>query len=212
MLCAICQKRRPRRYCPGVRGDICPVCCGTEREVTVRCPSDCEYLMEARKHERTERLDPATIPHRDITLSEEFLEEKSDLIAELGSALAATAEREGAVDSDAREALESLIQTYRTLQSGLIYENRPQNPIAANLHRAMQDAAAQFLTKERQALGISKTRDADVLRVLVFMDILALDRSNGRRYGRSFLDGLLRFQPAEARAGGEDIGSSLILP
>ena len=212
MLCAICQKRRPRRYCPGVRGDICPVCCGTEREVTVRCPSDCEYLMEARKHERTEGLDPATIPHRDIPMTEEFLEEKSDLIAELGSALAAASEVEGAVDSDAREAVASLIQSYRTLQSGVIYENLPPNPIAANLNRAMQAAVAQFLTKERQALGVSKTRDADVLRVLVFLDILALDRSNGRRYGRSFLDALLKFQPAEASAGGDDIGSSLILP
>jgi hypothetical protein len=212
MLCAICQKRRPRRYCPGVRGDICPVCCGTEREVTVRCPSDCEYLMEARKHERTEGLDPATIPNRDIPMSREFLEEKSDLITELGSALAAAAERDGAVDSDAREALASLIQSYRTLQSGVIYENLPPNPIAANLYRVMQAAAAQFLTKERQAFGVSKTRDADVLRVLVFLDILALDRSNGRRYGRSFLDALLRFQPAEASAGGVDIGSSLLLP
>jgi hypothetical protein len=211
MLCAICQKRRPRRYCPGVRGDICPVCCGTEREVTVRCPSDCEYLMEARKHERTEGLDPATIPHRDIPMSQEFLEEKSDLIAELGSALAAAAERDGAVDSDAREALASLIQTYRTLQSGVIYENLPPNPIAANLHRTLQAAAAQFLTKERQASGVSKTRDADIFRVLVFMDILALDRSNGRRYGRSFLDALMRLQPAGASAGG-DFGSSLILP
>lgn len=212
MLCAICQKRRPRRYCPGVRGNICPVCCGTEREVTVRCPSDCEYLMEARKHERTEGLNPATIPHRDISMTQEFLEEKSALIAELGSGLAAAAERNGAVDSDAREALASLIQHYRTLQSGVIYENLPPNPIAANLHRAMQAAAAQFVTKERQALGVSKTRDADILRVLAFMDILALDRSNGRRYGRSFLDTLVRFQPDEASAGGDDIGSSLILP
>jgi hypothetical protein len=211
MLCAICQKRRPRRYCPGVRGDICPVCCGTEREVTVRCPSDCEYLIEARKHERTEGLDPATIPHRDIPMTEEFLEERSDLIAELGGALAAAAGHDGAVDSDAREALASLIQSYRTLQSGVIYENLPPNPIAANLYRVMQTAAAQFLTKEREALGVSKTRDADVLRVLVFLDIFSLDRSNGRRYGRSFLDALMRFQPAEASAG-DDIGSSLILP
>jgi len=168
--------------------------------------------MEARKHERTEGLDPTTIPHRDITLSEEFLKEKSDLIAELGNALAAAAEREGAVDADAREALASLIQSYRTLQSGVIYENLPPNPIAANLHRAMQAAAAQFLTEERQALGVAKTRDADVLRVLVFMDILSLDRSNGRRYGRSFLDALLRFQPAKASAGSDDMSSSLILP
>src|SRR5580704_15160881 len=111
MPCAICEKRRPRRYCPGVRGEICPVCCGTEREVTVHCPSDCEYLVEARKHERRGILDPATIPHRDIPVTEEFLEANADLISALSIALTAEAARSGAVDSDAREALASLIQT-----------------------------------------------------------------------------------------------------
>src|SRR5579863_6469942 len=136
MSCAICQKRRPRRYCPGVRGEICPVCCGTEREVTVRCPADCEYLVEARKHERTAGLEPAAIPHRDLGISEEFLEENTGLIAELSGALTGEADRSGAVDSDAREALATLIQTYRTLQSGVIYESLPSNPLAADLHRA----------------------------------------------------------------------------
>jgi hypothetical protein len=212
MLCAICQKRRPRRYCPGVRGDICAVCCGTEREVTVRCPLDCEFLMEARKHERTEGLDPATIPHRDITISEEFLEEHSDLIAGLSGALTGEASRNGAVDSDAREALARLIQSYRALQSGVIYENLPANPLAADMHRAMQAAASRFLAEERRGLGMSKTRDSDILRSLVFLDVLSMDRNNGRKYGRSFLDALLKFQPADARADREESGSSLILP
>jgi hypothetical protein len=212
MLCAICQKRRPRRSCPGVRGDICPVCCGTEREVTVRCPSDCEYLMEARKHERTEGLDPASIPHRDITISEDFLERNTGLISELSGALTGEASRNGAVDSDAREALAGLIQTYRTLQSGVIYESLPANPLAAGLHRAMQAAATQFLTEERRALGMAKTRDADILRALVFLHVFSIDRNNGRKYARSFLDALLRFQPADASAGREESGSSLILP
>jgi hypothetical protein len=212
MLCAICQKRRPRRHCPGVRGEICAVCCGTEREVTVRCPSDCEFLMEARKHERTEGLNPATIPHRDITISEEFLEEHSGLIAHLSGAFTGEASHNGAVDSDAREALAGLIQSYRTLQSGVIYESLPANPLAADLHRAVKAAAAQYLTEERQAVGMAKTRDADILRALVFLDVLSIDRNNGRKYGRSFLDALQGFQPAEASAGREESGSSLILP
>jgi hypothetical protein len=212
MLCAICQKRRPRRYCPGVRGEICAVCCGTEREVTVRCPSDCEFLMEARKHERTEGLDPATIPHRDIPISEEFLEEHSDLISKLGAALTGGAAHSEVVDLDAREALTALIQSYRTLQSGVIYESLPANPLAADLYGAVQSAAAQFLAEERRALGMAKTRDADILRALVFLDVLSIDRNNGRKYGRSFLDALQGFQPAETSAGGEERGSSLILP
>jgi hypothetical protein len=212
MSCAICQKRRPRRHCPGVRGEICPVCCGTEREVTVRCPSDCEYLVEARKHEHTAGLDPATIPHRDIAISEEFLEEHADLIAVLSAALTAQSARNGAVDSDARQALESLIRFYRTLQSGLIYEGVPANPLAADLHRALRDAALEYQAGEREDVGLPAIRDADILRALVFLDVLSVDRDNGRVFGRSFLDALLAFQPAAGSAGAGETGSSLILP
>jgi hypothetical protein len=212
MPCAICEKRRPRRFCPGVHGEICPQCCGAEREVTIRCPEDCEFLMEARKHERTAGLDPATIPHRDIAITEEFLETHSDLIAALSGALAGEAFRNGAVDSDAREALASLIQTYRTLQSGVIYESLPPNPLAADLHRAVQEGGAEFQAAEREALGMPKTRDADILGALVFLDVLSIDRDNGRKFGRSFLDALRRFQPADETAGSDDAGSSLILP
>ncbi len=77
---------------------------------------------------------------------------------------------------------------------------------------AIKAAAAQFLAEERRALGMAKTRDADILRALVFLDVLSIDRDNGRKYGRSFLDALLGFQPAAVSAGGEERGSSLILP
>jgi hypothetical protein len=56
----------------------------------------------------------------------------------LGSRLLeASLAQPGAVDSDVRDALESLIRTYRTLQSGLYYETRPTNLIAAGLHQRM---------------------------------------------------------------------------
>ena len=49
--CKLCGKRRARRHCPGIEGDICPQCCGAERENTIHCPSTCEHLREARLHE-----------------------------------------------------------------------------------------------------------------------------------------------------------------
>src|SRR5580693_5104828 len=70
MSCAICQTRRPRRSCPGVHGDICAICCGAQREVTVSCPSTCEYLQEARKHEPSAEIDPATMGNPDIRVNE----------------------------------------------------------------------------------------------------------------------------------------------
>ena len=51
MSCAICEKRKEKRFCPAVHGRICPQCCGEQREVTLDCPSDCVYLQQAREHE-----------------------------------------------------------------------------------------------------------------------------------------------------------------
>jgi hypothetical protein len=212
MACAICETRRPRRFCPGVRGDICSICCGTEREVTVDCPFECEYLQEARRHDRPVDTEPEHWPNRDIQVSEEFLVEHEDLLMAVGRALAGAAlDNPGTIDFDAREALEGLIRTHRTLESGVYYESVPPNPMAANLYRAVQAGAAEFRQAEHQRLGISRTRDGDVLRVLAFLQRVELDRNNGRRRGRAFLDGL-RSLYAEASAGSDPAPSSLILP
>lgn len=210
MSCAICQTRRPRRVCPGLPGDICAICCAAAREVTVNCPSSCEYLQEARKHEPSAHLDPATQGNPDIRVTEEFLESHAELMLAATRALTGAAARSGSVDSDVREALVSLIQTYRTLQKGLIYEALPANPLAANLHRAVQEALGEFRQQETQRLGTAQTRDQDVLRVLVFFERLALDRDNRRPRCRAFLDMMRSFQPDAPAL--ETPPSSLILP
>jgi hypothetical protein len=212
MACAICETRRPRRFCPGVRGDICSICCGQEREVTVDCPLECEYLQEARRHDRPAATDPAQWPNQDLQVSEEFLVDHEDLLMAMGRALAAAAfDAPGTVDFDAREALEGLIRTHRTLESGVYYESVPPNPLAANVFRGVQAGAAEFRQAEQQRLGMSRTRDSDVLRVLAFLQRVELDRNNGRRRGRAFLDGL-RGLYEEAPAPGGPAPSSLILP
>ena len=50
--CSICGMRRAKRPCPAISGDICPICCGTQREVTLNCPLDCDYLREAHRREK----------------------------------------------------------------------------------------------------------------------------------------------------------------
>ena len=73
MTCAICETRRPRRACPGVNGDICAICCGTEREVTVSCPLDCEYLQEARRREPARDSVPEELPNSDVQVTERLI-------------------------------------------------------------------------------------------------------------------------------------------
>jgi len=214
MACAICRTRKPRRFCPGVHGDICTLCCGAEREVTVDCPLDCPYLQEARKHERTEPIDPHGIPNKDISVTEEFLGEHEFLLVGAMQSLAHAAfNTPGAVDSDVRDALDALIRTQRTLQSGVYYESRPVNALANRIFSETQTGLEAFRTSEKEKFGLSRTRDGDVLGVLVFLQRLELDRNNGRPRGRAFLDALRGFLteaagviPVGARA------SSLIVP
>lgn len=211
MSCAICDTRRSRRFCPGVRGDICSLCCGTEREVSVDCPLDCEYLRNARQHDKDPAVDVEQLPNRDVAVTDSFLEANEDLLLFLGQTLTGAAlNTPGVVDFDAREALDGLIRTYRTLQSGVYYESVPPNPLAANIYGAVQSGAAEYRKQERQRLGMSKTRDADVLGLLVFFQRLEIDRNNGRRRGRAFLDYMTGFYSSPETAPAAP--SSLLFP
>ena len=115
------------------------------------------------------------------------------------------------MDRDIREALEASIRTYRSLQSGLYYETRPDNPLAARIGDTLQERIAEFRKEETQKLGMTRTRDSDVLRLLVFFQRLALDRDNGRPRGRAFVDVLRAFYP-DGSAPAAPRASSLILP
>jgi hypothetical protein len=213
MACAICETRRPRRYCPGVGGDICTTCCGAEREVTVSCPLDCEYLRQARKHDKAPPIDPEQVPNRDIKVADELLNQNEELLAFLTMTLTrAAAETPGVVDFDMREALDALIRTYRTLQSGVYYESRPNNPLAARICDGVQAGIEKFRRDQTERLGMTKTRDGDILGLLVFMQRFELDQNNGRRKGRAFLDALRKVYAEEGGAAPPAASSSLILP
>jgi hypothetical protein len=199
--CRICETRRPRRSCPGVGGDICAPCCGAEREVTVDCPFDCEYLIEARRHEKPSAVRPEDIPNSDIRVTEQFLDEHNDLVIASASALfAAAAQAPGAIDYDVREALEALIKTYRTREAGLIYESRPPNPLAAGIQQLFEQQVNDYREASARQAGLTMIRDAEILGVLVFLQRMERQFNNGRRRGRAFLDFLRRFLPSRAPA------------
>jgi len=194
--CKLCEKKRARRHCPGLDGDICPSCCGAERENTIDCPSACEYLQEARLREHPAPPSEDTLPNRDIQVSEDFLRDKEPVVVCISEALTRAMEKEKAVDQDAREALDALIRTYRTLDSGLIYETRPSNPYAAALQDALKNAVAKLREQLTEASGLHQLRDADILGVLVFLERIELQYANGRRRGRAFYDFLNSNFPA----------------
>jgi hypothetical protein len=205
MLCAICKVRRPRRHCPGVHGEICTVCCGTEREKTVDCPLDCLYLHEAHQHERTAGIPPDDLPAPDLRITEEYLAEHEQLLAWLMHSLAISArEIPGLTDYDVREALDALVRTYRTMESGVYYETRPANVLAARAGDFVRQRLAEFEKLEKERLGATHTRDGDILRMLVFLQRLERDRNNARPRCRAFLEflwsGFAATEPSAAPA------------
>jgi hypothetical protein len=211
MACVLCQVRRPKRSCPGVHGEICSICCGQEREVSIACPLDCEHLLDARRHDKPVPLDAASVPHKEIEVTERFLADNEELLVFLGGALGTAAmETAGVADFDMRDALDALIRTCLTLQSGVYYETRPENALANRVFSAVQEGLADFRRREQERTGLPKTRDTDVLGILVFFSRLELDRNNGRPKGRAFIGLLSAFYAAPS--GVADKASSLVLP
>jgi hypothetical protein len=193
--CAICQKRKEKRFCPAVHGRICPQCCGEQREVTLDCPADCVYLQQAREHEKPrpmEALDPAAL-FLQVEIGDQFIYEHEHLVMGLTYALAKSAQADRSLkDSDLISALTSLARTYETLvNSGLHYET----PIAGVSQQAIaievQKMIKEYREAEQKHVGYVRLRDSEVLRALVFLARMAHGRTSARPKSRAFVDFLL---------------------
>ncbi|HEV7221040.1 MAG: hypothetical protein ACHP8A_16810 [Terriglobales bacterium] len=192
MSCAICEKRKEKRFCPAVHGRICPQCCGENRETTLDCPTGCVYLQQARQHERPRSLQDldqaALFPQIDI--GEQFIYEHEHLLLGLNYALVKGARFDRAlVDTDLIAALTAVAKTYDTLVSSGIHYEAPvagmaQQAVAAEI----QNMIKEYRDAEQKHAGYSRLRDSEVLRGLVFLLRVAYSRTSGRPKSRAFLD------------------------
>ena len=198
ILCKICGKRRARRACPAVDGDICTICCGTEREVSLSCPLECVYLQEAHRREKPIAVAEKQLSNPDVQVTEEFLAEHEELMLFcIYSLVQAALTTVGALDSDVLAALEALIQTRRTLESGLVYETRAENMVAAAVQRGFADSLADYQKVRAERETFSPVRNSDILKILVFLHRLGQQNQNGRPRGRMYLDLLRQMTPEQ---------------
>jgi hypothetical protein len=215
--CAICEKRKDKRFCPAVHGRICPQCCGEQREVTLDCPSDCVYLQQAREHEKPrsiEELDQSALFPK-VEVGDQFLYEQEHLILGLSYALAKSARADhGVRDADLIAALSSLAHSYETLSnSGLVYEVPVTNLTHQAITAEVQKMVKEYREAEQKHMGYSKLRDSDVLRGLVFLLRMGMVRTSGRPKSRAFVDFLYRqFPEQESAVVAADEGSRIIVP
>lgn len=190
LACPVCEKRKAKRFCPAKGENICSVCCGTEREVTIDCPSDCPFLIASRQYDFERReFDRGKIPFADTKIPSSFVSAHEKLLSALSYAICIYArEHSGLVDTDVVASLESLAETHRTLSSGIYYEKPPDYVLQRELCEALKAALEDYRKAEARQAALSGTRDGEIRDALIFLAQLGAMRSNGRPKGRAYLD------------------------
>ena len=212
MSCPICAKRKAERFCPAKGEKICAVCCGTEREVSIDCPSDCSYLIAAHRYENEhQRSIPADTPLLEEKIPQDTVYAHQQLMSALAFSIAKfCAVQPTATDPDVLAALEALAQTYKTLGSGIIYENPPVAPLPRELYAALIAFLSEVKKQQAERANSAAWKDSEVFFLLVFLYRMGLLRTNGRPRSRRFIEFLRAQFPRAPELKRED--SRIIVP
>jgi hypothetical protein len=212
-ICPICNKRRAERYCPAKDEQICAIDCGTEREVTIDCPSDCAHLIAAHRWEQShpKPLAESEVPFPEVSFSSDMVRTRENILSELGYTVAVYAkEQRSLTDMDVFAAVKSLAETRRTLVSGIYYEKLPEIPVAAGLYAVLAKYIEEEKKREAEHPEFPALKDTEIFHLLVFFVRFARLRSNGRPRTRAFLNFLRSQFQVEAGVAKEE--SRIILP
>jgi hypothetical protein len=216
--CVICKIRKEKRFCPAVHGRICPQCCGEQREVTLECPLDCPYLIQAREHEKprsADHIDPAAL-FLQIEVSDQFMYQHEHLLMGLTYALAKAARGDRSLhDQDLIAALTVLAKSYeRRVNSGLHYEQPLTSDSQRRAANEVETMVREYREAEQKHMGYSSLRDSEVLNALVFLVRLAHGRTSGRPKSRAFVEFVFaQFPEKESPVlTPQEAGSRIILP
>lgn len=212
MACPICEKRNAARFCPAKGEKICAICCGTGREVTIDCPSDCAYLVGAHRYENEhQRSIPADTPLLDEKIPQDIVYTHQQLMAAMAFSIAKFCTTQpAAADPDVLSALRALAQTYKTLASGIIYEKPPDAPLPRELYAALTAFLGEIKKQQAERASSAGFKDSEVFYLLVFLYRMGLLRTNGRPRSRRFIEFLRGQFPQAAELKREE--SRIIVP
>jgi len=210
MKCPLCESRKAKRLCPAKGTQICPVCCGTKREVEIDCPQDCVYLHSGREYESEKLARTSPPPHRTERLwTQQFLLQWQPVVLGMSQVIAQTRRRfPELVDSDVQAVLASLIQTFQTLDKGIYYDSTPASFMQKELYLTLK----LFLEGpgESKLIDEFRPRTSQILDCLQFLKELSAVIALPRPKSRAFLDHLDNIPADTAEASLEP--SRLILP
>jgi hypothetical protein len=140
MKCGSCDQRKGKRLCPAKNSLLCAQCCGEKRMVEIDCPESCRHLKAGREKEvqdyakRIRTLDPHAQER-----NRRVLQDHQEVIGRLEYALA----RERILshdlsDGDVAQAVDILLETYRTENNGILYEKTSDDLRVETLRRELR--------------------------------------------------------------------------
>jgi hypothetical protein len=186
--------------------------------VTLDCPSDCPYLLQARQNEKprsSDSIDPAAL-FLQVEVSDQFTYEKEHLLMGLTYALAKAARSDRSLhDQDLIGALSALSRRYeRLMNSGLHYEQSLASDSQRRAAAEVENMVKEYREAEQKHVGYSSLRDSDVLKAFVFLLRMAHGQTSGRPKSRAFVDFLFAQFPEKESAliSPPEAASQIILP
>ena len=214
MKCPLCDQRKAKRQCPAKNALICAQCCGEKRILEIDCPESCSFLKTGREREiedygrRLRNLDENA-----QTRNRRILQDSQDAIVRLEYAL--SQERlvsHDLTDKDVVQAVEVLLETYKTEDKGVLYEKTSEDlrvePLRRELRKIIESLRNPEGTESKGIVDPQNTR----LTLSAAIDCLEYIRSiaaaylQDRRSASGYVDFLARVIPRK------ETRSSIIMP
>jgi hypothetical protein len=171
MKCVVCGKVKGKRFCPAKNGQICPTCCGEKRVLEIACPEDCQYLSSGMSYQLMKKRVGALQNEEDPLLRRQYYDVHSnypDILAGLEEAIIRFAQGLRSLrDRQVQDSVTLLIKTYKTEQSGLIYEHTSSDPIVNSLARDLKTFLEEHRKLDQDQRFLKTGEIVDCLEVLL---------------------------------------------
>jgi len=196
MKCILCEKRKPKRYCPAKRTSICPVCCGEKRGVEINCPLDCPFYVEGQKHHQQKMMHQRIKKEgaRSYVRKAELYKHNPELFAQLEKGFVSIFRADKSLTNrDLVSGLDLAKKTLETEKKGLIYQHHSGNQYADEISNHALGIVSEY--KDSPDLGPNRiTIDFGNMVIGEFLDEARFYMENDSNT-KSYLIHLMRYHP-----------------
>ncbi len=198
MKCVLCEKRKPKRYCPAKRTSICPVCCGEKRGVEINCPLDCTYYVEGLKHHQQKMMYQRIKKEgaKSYVRKAELYKHNPGFFAQLEKGFVSIFRADKSLTNrDLTSGLDMAKKTLETEKKGLLYQHQSGNSYADEISNHVLRIVGEY--KDNPELGPNRiTLDFGIAVIEEFLNEAKFNMENDSD-PKSYLVHLMRYHPEE---------------